>query len=106
MADSWQSRLRISQYTDNQHTVNRPEGAMSLKPGALARRFQSHAVAAFNAEAAAVGADITPVQYAVLSEVRAHPGLDQATLAGRVALDRTTTSGVVDRLAEKRWVPR
>ena len=31
----------------------------------------------------------------VLAEVHARPSLDQATLAGHVALDRTTASGVV-----------
>ena len=79
---------------------------MNLKPGALARRFQQHAVAAFHAAAAAAGADITPVQFAVLSELHQRPGIDQATLAGHVALDRTTTSGVVDRLAEKGLLTR
>ena len=78
---------------------------MNMKPGALARRFQQHAVAAFHA-AAAAGADITPVQFAVLSELHQRPGIDQATLAGHVALDRTTTSGVVDRLAEKGLLTR
>ncbi|MDE3177260.1 MAG: MarR family transcriptional regulator [Pseudomonadota bacterium] len=79
---------------------------MNLKPGALARRFQQHAVAAFHVEASAAGVDLTPVQYAVLAEVHARPSLDQATLAGHVALDRTTASGVVDRLAEKGLVTR
>ena len=30
-----------------------------------------------------------------------HPGIDQATLAGLIAYDRTTITGVVDRLVQK-----
>mgnify|MGYP001767220452 CR=1 FL=1 len=71
------------------------------RPGHLARRFQQIAVAVFHAEVAAAGFDLTPVQYAALVEIRADPGLDQATLAGRIAFDRATTTGVVDRLEKK-----
>ena len=71
------------------------------KPGHLARRFQQIAVAIFHAEVEAAGYDLTPVQYAALGTVAAHPGLDQATLAGLIAYDRTTITGVVDRLAQK-----
>jgi DNA-binding MarR family transcriptional regulator len=75
-------------------------------PGHLARRFQQIAVAVFQAEMGAVGADITPVQYATLAAIRAHPGTDQTTLAGIVALDRTTITGVVDRLEAKSLILR
>ena len=75
-------------------------------PGPLARRFQQIAVAVFHAEVSAAGSDLTPVQFAALSEVRAHPGIDQATLAGLIAFDRTTTSGVVDRLVHKGLLAR
>jgi DNA-binding MarR family transcriptional regulator len=71
------------------------------KPGHLARRFQQIAVAVFHAEVEAAGYDLTPVQYAALTTVAARPGLDQATLAGLIAYDRTTITGVVDRLAQK-----
>lgn len=75
-------------------------------PGHLARRFQQIAVAVFQAEMEASGADITPVQYATLAAVDAHPGIDQATLAGVVALDRATITGVLDRLENKALILR
>ena len=71
------------------------------KPGHLARRFQQIAVAVFHTEAGEAGYDLTPVQYAALRAVGAHAGIDQATLAGLIAYDRTTITGVVDRLVQK-----
>jgi len=71
------------------------------KPGHLARRFQQIAVAIFHAEVEAAGHDLTPVQYAALSTIKTHPGIDQVTLAGLIAYDRTTITGVVDRLVQK-----
>lgn len=76
------------------------------KPGHLARRFQQIAVAIFHAEVEAAGYDLTPVQYAALSAVADHSDIDQATLAGLIAYDRTTITGVVDRLAQKGLVVR
>jgi DNA-binding MarR family transcriptional regulator len=76
------------------------------KPGHLARRFQQIAVAVFHAEVEAAGFDLTPVQYAALTTIAARPGVDQATLAGLIAYDRTTITGVVDRLAQKGLVVR
>jgi DNA-binding MarR family transcriptional regulator len=71
------------------------------KPGHLARRFQQIAVAIFHAEIVAAGHDLTPVQYAALSTIKTRPGIDQVTLAGLIAYDRTTITGVVDRLVQK-----
>lgn len=76
------------------------------KPGHLARRFQQIAVAVFQAEMDAIGSDITPVQYAALAAVAALPGIDQATLAGEIAFDRTTITGVIDRLEAKGLMSR
>ncbi|MBO3760543.1 MarR family transcriptional regulator [Ciceribacter sp. L1K22] len=70
-------------------------------PGHLARRFQQIAVAVFHAEANALGFDLTPVQFAALSAIDSYPGIDQAGLAGVIAYDRTTITGVVDRLVQK-----
>jgi len=70
-------------------------------PGHLVRRFQQIAVAVFLAEVSEAGFDLTPVQYAALATVRTNPGLDQITLAGLIAYDRTTITGVVDRLVQK-----
>jgi MarR family transcriptional regulator, temperature-dependent positive regulator of motility len=70
-------------------------------PGHLARRFQQIAVAVFLAEVEEAGFDLTPVQYAALAAIRANPRIDQVTLAGLIAYDRTTITGVVDRLVQK-----
>src|SRR6516165_8876764 len=70
-------------------------------PGHLARRFQQIAVAVFLAEVEEAGYDLTPVQYAALAAIGANPGIDQVTLAGLIAYDRTTITGVVDRLVQK-----
>ena len=70
-------------------------------PGHLARRFQQIAVAVFLAEVEEAGFDLTPVQYAALATIKANPGLDQVTLAGLIAYDRTTITGVIDRLVQK-----
>jgi MarR family transcriptional regulator, temperature-dependent positive regulator of motility len=70
-------------------------------PGHLARRFQQIAVAVFLAEVEDAGFDLTPVQYAALTTIKSNPGLDQVTLAGLIAYDRTTITGVVDRLVQK-----
>src|ERR671912_743944 len=70
-------------------------------PGHLARRFQQIAVAIFHTEIAEAGYELTPVQYAALAAIWTNPGVDQATLAGLIAYDRTTITGVVDRLVQK-----
>ena len=71
------------------------------RPGHLARRFQQIAVAIFHAEVEGAGYNLTPVQYAALTAIRDNPGIDQVTLAGLIAYDRTTITGVVDRLVRK-----
>lgn len=75
-------------------------------PGHLVRRFQQAAVAIFYREVAETGYDLSPVQYAALTAVRDNPGIDQATLAGLIAYDRTTIGGVVDRLVTKGFLER
>ena len=75
-------------------------------PGHLARRFQQIAVAVFLAEVEDAGFDLTPVQYAALATISTNPAIDQITLAGLIAYDRTTITGVVDRLMQKGLVVR
>jgi DNA-binding MarR family transcriptional regulator len=70
-------------------------------PGHLARRFQQIAVAVFHAAVEEAGYDLTPVQYSALTAIGTQPGIDQATLAGLIAYDRTTITGVIDRLVQK-----
>lgn len=75
-------------------------------PGHLARRFQQIAVSIFHDKVEACGQDLTPVQYAALLAIRNHSGVDQATLAGLIAFDRATITGVIDRLERKGLVTR
>ncbi len=75
-------------------------------PGHLIRRLQQIAVAVFHTEVDAVGFDMTPVQFAALVRVAENPGIDQITLAGLIAYDRTTIAGVVDRLVQKGFLSR
>jgi DNA-binding MarR family transcriptional regulator len=73
-------------------------------PGHLVRRAQQIAVALFMAELAAE--DVTPVQFAILNAVMDTPGIDQITLAGRVAFDAATSGSVIGRLEAKGWIKR
>ncbi|NMA99000.1 MAG: MarR family transcriptional regulator [Phyllobacteriaceae bacterium] len=75
-------------------------------PGHLARRFHQISNALFDLETREAGLSLTPIQYAALLTVRDNPGIDQATLAGLIAYDRTTIGGVVDRLVEKGLIAR
>jgi MarR family transcriptional regulator, temperature-dependent positive regulator of motility len=80
--------------------------AIHVMPGHLARRFQQIAVAVFLTEVENAGYDLTPVQYAALAAIDGNPGIDQITLAGLIAYDRSTITGVIDRLAQKRLIAR
>lgn len=73
-------------------------------PGHLIRRAQQLAVAVFIEETAAF--DVTPVQYAILNALMDSSGVDQVTLAGRVAFDAATSGSVIGRLEAKGWVRR
>ena len=73
-------------------------------PGHLIRRAQQIAVAEFVSEMAAF--DITPVQFALLNALIDTPGVDQITLAKKVAFDPATLGSVIGRLEVKKWVRR
>jgi len=77
---------------------------LNQAPGHLIRRLHQIAVAAFSQEAGE--SDITPVQYGLLRVLADQPGLDQITLAKRVALDAATSGSVIARLEAKGWVVR
>ena len=70
--------------------------SLESQPGHAIRRLHQAAVAIFAHEIGDLG--ITPVQYAILQMVHNQPGFDQRTLARNIALDTSTTAGVVDRL--------
>ena len=65
-------------------------------PGYHIRRLQQIAVAVFMEETQEFG--VTPVQYAALSAVLRHPGVDQRTLARLIGFDTSTIGSVIDRL--------
>jgi DNA-binding MarR family transcriptional regulator len=73
-------------------------------PGHLVRRAHQVAVALFMNELANEG--VTPVQFAILNAVMDTPGVDQVTLAKRVAFDAATSGSVIGRLETKGWLLR
>lgn len=75
-------------------------------PGHLIRRLQQQSAAVFSERTAAAGFDLTAVQFATLVAMAQTPGLDQATLAKRIAYDRATIGGVIKRLVQKGLVSR
>lgn len=77
---------------------------LAATPGHLIRRAQQIAVAIFAEQLSA--ADITPVQFAILNALLDSPGIDQVSLAKRVAFDPATSGSVIGRLETKGWVVR
>lgn len=77
---------------------------LDAAPGHLIRRAHQISVAVFNQYLSA--ADVTPVQFAILNALLDTPGVDQITLAKRVAFDPATSGSVIGRLESKGWVER
>ena len=82
---------------------NPPAPALHAEPGHLIRRAHQLAVSTFHDTH---GREITPVQYAILRALQDHPGIDQVTLADKVALDTSTTADIATRLEAKGWIVR
>jgi DNA-binding MarR family transcriptional regulator len=74
--------------------------------GQLIRRLQQQSTQVFLQRTQAAGFDLTPVQFAALEAIHAHPGADQAQVAQVIACDRATIGGVVDRLEHRGWIRR
>lgn len=66
------------------------------RPGFLIRRLHQIHSAMFMDACREFG--MTPLQYSVLSVVGEHPGLDQASLAQEVGIDRSNAADVMQRL--------
>jgi DNA-binding MarR family transcriptional regulator len=64
-------------------------------PAHLIRRCHQIAVALFHEECPE---ELTPIQFAVLALLRQYDGVDQITLAGLAALNRSTAGEVVARM--------
>lgn len=84
----------------------KPQKAWSLhqRPGFLIRRLHQIHVALF--QEACGEFDITPLQYSLLSALAIRGNADQTTLAADIALDRTTTTGALRRLAARNLLER
>jgi DNA-binding MarR family transcriptional regulator len=77
---------------------------LSQRPGFLIRRLHQIHVALF--QEACSKFEITPLQYSLLSALEVRKTADQTTLAADIALDRTTTTGALKRLAARNLVER
>jgi DNA-binding MarR family transcriptional regulator len=74
--------------------------------GHLIRRLHQQATQHFVQRTQAAGFELTPVQFAALDAIHAHPATDQARVAEMIACDRATIGGVVERLEHKGWILR
>jgi len=74
--------------------------------GHLIRRLHQLSTQVFVQRTQAAGFDLTPVQFAALDAIHAHPASDQARVAELIAYDRATIGGVMDRLEKKGWIHR
>lgn len=81
-----------------------PSTDLQATPGHLIRRAQQIAVALFAEQLGHF--DITPVQFAALTALLDSQGIDQVSLAKRVAFDAATLGSVIGRLEAKGWVTR
>ena len=75
-------------------------------PAFLVRRLNQVSTAHFAQVMAENNLDLTPVQFAALRAITDEPGLDQGTIASRIACDRVTTGDVINRLVRKNLVER
>ncbi len=75
-------------------------------PGHVIRRLNQLSSHVFTSRMQESKFDLTPVQFAALDAIAAHPGLDQASIAAKIAYDRATIGGVIDRLEQKGYVDR
>ncbi len=83
--------------------VHRPWPLLQ-RPGFLIRRLHQIHVALFQESCAQF--DVTPLQYSLLSALAERGTADQTSLAADIALDRTTTTGALKRLAARKLVER
>ena len=81
-----------------------PSNGLNHLPGHAIRRLHQISVGIFHQEVEKF--NLTPLQYAALMAVRQQPGIDQRTLARLIALDTSTTAGVVDRLEARGLLTR
>ncbi|MCC2033250.1 MarR family winged helix-turn-helix transcriptional regulator [Microbacterium allomyrinae] len=83
--------------------ISRSDHSPLEAPGFLIRRAQQMHTALFAEE---FGDDMTGPQFAVLHTLRNSPGISHRTLRSVVRIDRTTVTGIVDRLGQRGWIGR
>jgi DNA-binding MarR family transcriptional regulator len=98
----WENALRKAKKRGGE-SKHRP-WPLSQRPGFLIRRLHQIHVALFQEACSAF--EITPLQYSLLSALAVRKTADQTTLAADIALDRTTTTGALKRLAARNFVER
>ncbi len=91
------------------HDSDPPDGPATIadlygRPGFMLRRAHQIAVSVFLAETAELG--VTTTQYGVLYLLARRGGLDQASVARLLGLDRSTTALVVRKLEQRGLVGR
>lgn len=69
--------------------------------GHLIRRLHQQSTHLFSQRTQVAGFEVTPVQFAALDAIQAHPGVDQSQVAELIGYDRATIGGVIDRLEKK-----
>lgn len=74
--------------------------------GHLIRRLHQQSTQLFAQRTQEAGFEVTPVQFAALDAIHAHPAVDQSQVAELIGYDRATIGGVIDRLEKKGWVFR
>ena len=74
--------------------------------GHLIRRLNQISTHVFSDHMQEAGFDLTSVQFAAMDAIAAYPGIDQAGVAAKIAYDRATIGGVIDRLEQKGYVAR
>jgi MarR family transcriptional regulator, lower aerobic nicotinate degradation pathway regulator len=101
----FQSGERALQQANKRHgEIRHRPWPLSQRPGFLIRRLHQIHVALF--QEACGEFEVTPLQYSLLSALAVRGTADQTTLAADIALDRTTTTGALKRLAARRLVER
>ncbi len=78
--------------------------ALTAMPGHLLRRCQQIGVAIFLDECN--GLELTPLQFAVLQTLASRGALDQVSLGGLTAMDRSSTAQVVGKLEQRKLIAR
>lgn len=74
--------------------------------GHMIRRMNQISTHVFAKHMQRNGVDLTPVQFAAMDAISTYPGIDQASVAAKIAYDRATIGGVIDRLEQKGYVRR